>query len=180
MIFYVILCSIPLNSFKLLNVSYSLCYGGLQLFIQHQTPPRPRCPPAGQDGAAQRAVSQGCPTSPIPPLQNPLQNPLPSSGSTTGNAGMVNGWGGILGELGWPSLQESRLRGIPSMAISPCREDGAGLHPAVPSSCTRGTGQHTGAQLWLQQDKNCSSSSLVVHITITADSAPSGLSGCGM
>ena len=92
------------------------------------------------------------------------------------------GWAGIAGELGRLGLQKRRLRGIPGTAISPCREVKRVLSWAVPSGAQQQDQRrraHAAAQLWLQHDKSCSSSSLMVYIPSTAANAPSGWSGCG-
>ena len=95
---------------------------------------------------------------------------------------MGNGWAGIAGELGRLGLQKRRLRGIPGTAISPCREVQRGRSRAAPSGAQQQDQRrraHAAAQLWLQHDKSCSSSSLMVYIPSTAANAPSGWSGCG-
>ena len=180
MLFYVQLCSITLNYFKLLNVSYSLCYDCLQLFIQHQTPPQTAVPTCRARRGSAKGRVPGLPHQ--QPLQNPLQNPLPSSVSTTGNVGMGNGWGGILGELGRLCLQESRLRGIPGTAISPCREVQRGRSRAAPSGAQQLNQRHWATH-WgtavVAARQECSSASLVVYITITADSARPGCLAVG-
>jgi len=53
-----------------------------------------------------------------------------------------NGWGGILGLLGQLSLQKRRLRGIPGMAISPCREVQRGRSQAAPSGAQQQDQRH--------------------------------------
>jgi len=141
----------------------------VQSFLQHQSPPSPHCPPAGQHkGPWPRAA--------------PSKIPSPPQSALGGNVGMGNGWAGIAGELGRLGLQKRRLRGIPGTAISPCREVQRGRSRAAPSGAQQQDQRrraHTAAQLWLQHDKSCSSSSLMVYIPFTAANAPSRWSRCG-
>ena len=101
----------------------------MQSFLQHQSPPRPHCPPAGQHkGPCPRAA--------------PSKIPSPPQSALGGNVGMGNGWAGIAGELGRLGLQKRRLRGIPGTAISPCREVQRGRSRAAPSGAQQQDQRH--------------------------------------
>ena len=161
-----------LNCIKLLNVLYSLSYAST---CSHSCPP---VPIAHLRGSTKGCVS-GLPP-PVPSLPSKILSPPQSA--LGGNVGMGNGWAGIAGELGRLGLPKRRLRVIPGTAISPCREVQRVLSWAAPSGAQQQDQRrraHAAAQLWLQHDKSCSSSSLMVYIPSTAANAPSRWSGCG-
>ena len=147
----------------------------VQSFQQHQSPPRPHCPPEGQHKGLCLRAAPPAPSLPFKILSTPHS-------ALGGNIGIGNGWAGIAGELGRLGLQKRRLRGIPGTAISPCREVQRGRSRAAPSGAQQQDQRrraHAAAQLWLQHDKSCSSSSLMVYIPFTAANAPSRWSRCG-
>ena len=133
------------------------------------TSPSLHCPAVGQHKGP-------CPRAAPSKILSPPQSVMP------GNVGVGNGWAGIAGELGRLGLQKRRLRGIPGTAISPCREVQRGRSRAAPSGAQQQDQRrraHAAAQLWLQHDKSCSSSSLMVYIPSSAANAPAGWSGYG-